>query len=134
MRAPDSLACQWFERVWNLGDASAIDRLGTPGMRAHGADGVTRTPPEFKEFHATMRAAMPDIRVRIVHCADAGSMAAVHWVATGRHTGTSPIGPATGRTITVSGLSLVRIVDGRIVEGWDDYDYAGLLAQLGAGV
>jgi hypothetical protein len=34
----------------------------------------------------------------------------------------------------VSGLSLVRIVDGRIVEGWDDYDYAGLLAQLGAGV
>jgi len=134
MRAPDSLACQWFERVWNQGDAHAIDHLAAPEMRAHGADGVTRTPAEFKAFQTTMRAALPDIQVRIVHAAEGGSMAAVHWVATGTHTGESPIGPPTGGAITVSGLSLVRMENGRIVEGWDDYDYAGMLAQLGVGV
>jgi hypothetical protein len=32
------------------------------------------------------------------------------------------------------GLTLVRVVDGKCAEGWDDYDAVGLMRQLGAAV
>jgi hypothetical protein len=39
MMSHDNPACQWFERVWNGNDLSAIAALGTADMKAHGADG-----------------------------------------------------------------------------------------------
>ena len=39
---------------------------------------------------------------------------------------------ATGRKATVTGMSIQRIVDGKIVEGWDNWDQLGLLVQIGA--
>jgi steroid delta-isomerase-like uncharacterized protein len=136
MRSPDNLSVHWFEQVWNKGDASAMDRFGRrDNFKAHGADGVTRSLDDFKQFHALMMAAMPDIRLKVTHSVEAHSMIATYWVATGTHTGnTDALGPATNRRITVEGLSLIRLEDGKIVEGWDDYDHAKLMAQLGAGV
>jgi predicted ester cyclase len=135
MRSRDNLLCRWFDELWNQGDVTAIARLGTPGMRAHGADGTTRTMEEFVAWTAMMRAAIPDIRVEIAHTVDAGSSIAVHWIATGTHTGsTAALGPATGRPIRVEGLSIARVEHGRLVDGYDDYDYVGLLSQLGAAV
>jgi predicted ester cyclase len=136
MRSPGNLGVQWFEQVWNNGDANAMDRFTGPyGFLAHGADGVTRSLTDFKGFHALLTQAMPDIRLTVTHSIEANSMIATYWVATGTHTGnTAALGPATKRTIRVEGLSLIRLENGVIVEGWDDYDNAALLAQLGVGV
>ncbi|MER3484878.1 MAG: cyclase, partial [Chloroflexota bacterium] len=40
--------------------------------------------------------------------------------------------PLTGRTVRVEGMSLDRIRDGQIVEGFDGWDALGLRQQLGA--
>jgi len=135
MTSRDNLACQWFERVWNGNDLTAIAELAAPDMKAHGADGVTRTPETFPEFQRGIRAALPDLRLEIPHCVEGGDMVAVHWVATGTHTGSGPGMPA-GKSsrVTVSGLTLVRMAGGKIAEGWDDYDFVGLMRQLGAEV
>ena len=37
-----------------------------------------------------------------------------------------------GNRVTVSGTSIERIVDGRIVETWDSYDALGMMQQRGA--
>jgi predicted ester cyclase len=136
MRGRDNVGCQWFEQVWNRGEESAMDRLAPRGFVAHGADGLTRNLDEFKAFFRLMREAVPDMHIDTPLWVDGGSMIAVHWVATGTHTGaTAQLGPATARAIRVEGLSLIRVdEDGAIVEGWDDYDYPGLLRQLGAAV
>ncbi len=135
MRSNDNLGVQWFEQVWNQGKADAMDRLAAPNMRAHGADGVTRSIADFKDFHGLMRAAMPDMQLKVTHSIEAQSMTATYWIATGTHSGnTDALGPATNRKIRVDGLSMIRVENGKIVEGWDDYDHAGLMAQLGAGV
>jgi predicted ester cyclase len=39
--------------------------------------------------------------------------------------------PATGRTVTLNGINVFRIRDGRIVERWGRLDDLGLLSQLG---
>jgi predicted ester cyclase len=40
--------------------------------------------------------------------------------------------PASGNKATITGTSIQRIVDGKIVEGWDNWDQLGLLVQIGA--
>jgi predicted ester cyclase len=40
--------------------------------------------------------------------------------------------PATGRRVTLTGIDILRIVDGRIVERWGEFNGAEMLQQLGA--
>ena len=40
--------------------------------------------------------------------------------------------PATGNRVTVTGLSIWRVVDGKIVEHWEQFDAMGMMQQLGA--
>lgn len=48
------------------------------------------------------------------------------------HTGDTLGMPATGRTVHSRGITIARIVDGKIVEGWDNWDQLGMLEQIGA--
>jgi steroid delta-isomerase-like uncharacterized protein len=50
----------------------------------------------------------------------------------GTHKGAFQGMPATGRAVAAPYLALGRVVDGRVVEVWAQFDSAGLLAQLGA--
>jgi steroid delta-isomerase-like uncharacterized protein len=132
MTSHDNPACEWFERVWNRNEVSAIAALGTPDMKAHGADGVLRTPEMFAEFQRAIRGALPDIHVEVRHCVRGRDMIAVHWVAAGTHSGAAPgLPPPSGKRIDVSGVTLVRLEGEKIAEGWDDYDHADLMRQLG---
>jgi steroid delta-isomerase-like uncharacterized protein len=128
-------ACLWFERVWNRNDLDAIAEMTTPDLKAHGADGIVRSGAMFAEFQRAMRAAMPDLHVKVTHCVEGRDMVATHWVATGTHSGASDgLPPPSGRHIEITGLTLVRMEGSKIAEGWDDYDVAGLMKQLGVGV
>ena len=48
------------------------------------------------------------------------------------HQGTFLGFAATGRSATITGISFQRMEDGKIVEGWDNWDQLGLLVQIGA--
>lgn len=133
MAALDIPACHWYERVWNQNDLAAITELTTRDLKAHGADGVTRSRAEFAEFQQRIRALLPDVRLDVVHCVQGRDMVAVHWVARGTHRGqVAGFPPPSGRRLEVSGLTLVRMEGDKIAEGWDTYDVAGMLGQLGA--
>jgi len=113
MGPKQNVACEWFETVWNKHDSRAIHRLATPDMVSHGPDGSHRSPADFETFHRALVAAIPDMHVDVRHCAEGRDMVAVQWVARGTHTG---------------------VADGKCAEGWDDYDAAELMRQLGAAV
>jgi predicted ester cyclase len=40
--------------------------------------------------------------------------------------------PATGKQVTVTGISIERIADRKIAETWVNFDLLGLLQQIGA--
>ena len=133
MGPKENVACRWFEEFWNRKDAAAVERLATPDMIGHGPEGSHRSPADFVAFHAALTGALPDLHVEVKHCVEGRDMVAVQWVARGTHTGHT-MGAPTGRRIEMPGLTLVRVVDGRCAEGWDDYDAVGLMRQLGAAV
>jgi predicted ester cyclase len=51
---------------------------------------------------------------------------------TGTHTGEFRGLAPTGKKITTIGVMIYRIVNGKLVEGWDLSDYMGLFKQIGA--
>jgi len=60
-----------------------------------------------------------------------GETVMVRWFCRGTHKGDlNGISP-TGKQITISGISIARFANGKMVEGWVNWDALGLMQQLG---
>jgi steroid delta-isomerase-like uncharacterized protein len=92
----------------------------------------TRDRETFKQMIAGIHAAFPDFFLTELDVVGEGELVASRWVAGGTHTGAAfgPL-PATGRSFEITGMSIYRVRDGRIVEGWVNDDTLGMATQLG---
>jgi steroid delta-isomerase-like uncharacterized protein len=55
----------------------------------------------------------------------------VYWIALGTNTGTGNGLPATGKKVELAGITIWRIVDGKIKEEWSAFDQLSMMQQLG---
>ena len=85
-----------------------------------------------KEEAAGYRAAFPDLQLTIEQQVAEGEYVVTRWTARGTHEGDLEGLAPTGRSATTSGISVTRIVDGKIVEDHTEWDALGLMTQLGA--
>ena len=60
-----------------------------------------------------------------------GDLVVVYWIARGTNTGTGNGLPATGKKAELAGITIWRIVDGRIKEEWSAFDQLSMMQQLG---
>ena len=130
-----ALLRRWFEEVWNQGRLETIHELMAPeciGTGQAGSGMVIRGPQEFQAFVENLRAAFPDMHVTIEDGFESGEKAVVRWSAIMTHRGDQLGVPATGKRISISGISMVRIVNGKIVEGWDNWDQMTMMQEIGA--
>lgn len=89
-------------------------------------------PEDLKRFNAQSVAAFPDVQVTIEDLVTEGDEVVVRWTLRGTHDGELRGGiPATGRGVEVSGITISRIRNGKVVESWGNYDLLGMLQQLG---
>jgi steroid delta-isomerase-like uncharacterized protein len=107
--------------------------------RLYGADWVGHFPgmppldaAGHRQYSEIMIAAFPDLERTIEDLVAEGDKVVARWTAKGTHTGDFQGIPPTGRVATSSGITIFRIVDGRIVEEWSESDMLGLLQQVGA--
>jgi steroid delta-isomerase-like uncharacterized protein len=132
----EALIQRWFEEVWNQGRAEAIDELFAADGLAHGLSDESneplRGPAAFKEFHGKFREAFPDIVVAVEDTIAEGDKIAARCTVRGKHTGDSLGFAATQAPMEITGISIVRIKDGKIVEGWNNFDFMTMYRQLGA--
>ncbi len=79
-------------------------------------------------------AAFPDTKMTIeetvVHACDVESKASVRWTIEAHHTGAGRYGEPIGKPISVSGITICSVRDGRITEMWEEWDERTLLIQL----
>ena len=130
-----ALIYRWFEEVWNKGRAEAIDEMFAADGIAHGLGeaGIdVQGPAGFKPFFEKLRGAFPEFEVTIEDTIAEADQVAARWTARLTHKGDQLGIPATGRQATVSGMSIVRISNGQIVEAWNNWDIMGLMQQIGA--
>lgn len=128
----EELARAWVQ-AFNDGDFEANKELGAEG----GYFGITApgagTSRDAGDQDARMwKAAFPDARGEIKRLLVSGDTAAMEVVWTGTQTGNLPNLPATGKRADVSAAVFVTERDGKIARVMHYFDFAGLLAQLGA--
>ena len=68
----------------------------------------------------------------VINIVAEGDMVATQFILKGTHTGTFLDIPPTGKQVSVTGFSIYRIVNGKIIEDWSLSDTLGMLQQLGA--
>jgi predicted ester cyclase len=61
-----------------------------------------------------------------------GDKVAIRWSWRGIHKGEYMGIAPTGKQVTMTGISILRIVGGKIVEEWGESDNLGFMEQLGA--
>ena len=126
---------RWFQEVWNEGRIETVRELLSSDAVARGqrgGDTEIHGPEEFEKFVREIRGAFPDIQVNVEDVFGAGDKVVLRWSGVMTHKGDMLGLAATGRTVRCGGISIVRIVDGKIVEGWDHWDQLGMLEQIGA--
>jgi predicted ester cyclase len=125
---------RWFEEVWNQGRESAIDEILYPGATVHGLTGADGNPAEdiqsFKALYRAFHAAFSDIHVEVEESIQQGDICAVRCVVTATHTGEGLGKLPKGNPITFTGMCFVRVKDGRIIEGWNNFDFATMFQQM----
>ena len=122
---------RWFEEIWNNGRASAVDEMLAANGVIHGLQGAMRGPAAFKSFHAAYREAFPDVTIHIDDMVAEGDVVAVRWSGTATHNGNGLGFAATQKRIQFTGMGFARIVDGKLAEGWNNFDQLGMFQQLG---
>lgn len=130
-----TLMHRWFEEVWNQGRAETIDELMAEDCVVHGlADAAgkeVRGPAEFKAFHAQFREAFPDMVVTVEDTVAEGDLLVARCSVRGKHGGDSLGFPATQAPVEFTGVSIVRVRNGKLVEGWNNFDFMKMYQQLG---
>jgi len=125
---------RWFDEVWNKKRMEAIDEMASPDVVGHGQaqHDTDIGMREFKPFVMGFHKAFPDMKIAIDYVVEQGDKVVARWTATMTHKGEFLGIPASGKKATVTGTTTQRIANGKIVEGWDNWDQLGLLVQIGA--
>ena len=122
-----------FEELWNKGNLSLADQLFTPNYTHHDSSSPDfGHGPESERKRVTLyRTAFPDLHLTIEDIIAEGDAVMARWSCRGTHKGDlSGIAP-TGKQFTISGVTIARLTNGKLAEGYVNWDAQGLMQQLG---
>ena len=121
-----------YQEIYNSNDVDALSEvvsedLLTPKIMA----GIPTGIQGAKAAHRIMLAGFPDYQTRIDDLIAEGDKVVARVRITGTHTGDFYGIPPTGKHIDLSGIYIVRIADGKLVEHWGEENGSEVLRQLG---
>ena len=129
-----TLSRRFFEEVFGKGKLNVLDELiakdhvnsgpaTLPGLPA-GSEGT-------KQLVTVYRNAFPDLHFTIDEQIAEGDKVVTRWTVQGTHKGELAGIPATGKSSTVTGVTVDRVANGKITETWGIFDQFGMMQQLG---
>ncbi|MGV9270881.1 ester cyclase [Kitasatospora sp. NPDC003701] len=122
----------FIDALFTKGDLTAVDEYLAEDFLNHDPPFGSDTGREgMRGAAALFRGAFPDWHATPDFLVAENDMVVEHFSATGTQLGEILGAPATGRTVTLRGINIFRVREGRIVERWGRLDELGLLRQLG---
>jgi len=126
---------RWFDEVWNNARADVIEELFDENGIAHGLSddpsNPIRGPRDYKPFYEAFRQGFPNLKVIVEDMVAEGDKVAARCSVRGSHEGEFLGRAATQSPVEITGITIVRIYNGKIVEAWNNFDFMRLHQQVG---
>lgn len=125
-----ALAKRAFEELLSKGKFELAEQLYAKDFVNHGIHrdiSLEEDQAALKGWHQ----AFPDIAIVPEKLIAEGDLVAIYWIARGTNTGTGNGLPATGKKAEQAGITIWRIVNGKIKEEWSAFDQLSMMQQLG---
>ena len=125
-----TIAKRAFEEILSRGHYELAEQLYAKDFINHGIHSnasLEEDQTALKGWHA----AFPDVVVIPEKLIAEDDLVTIYWTARGTNTGTGNGLPATGKKAELSGITIWRIVEGKIKEEWSAFDQLSMLRQLG---
>lgn len=128
-----NIARRLMEEGWNKGQLDVVNELMSPRCRFHDPvfPSLKEGAENFKQHIQTCKSGFPDLNFKIEDTIAERNEVVLHWSARGTHRGTFLGMAATNKPGNVSGTSILRMENGKIVEHWSDWNLLTLMEQLG---
>ena len=126
-----AVALRVFDEIFNQGKFSVADEIYAPDFKNHGLDGRYADLKTDQNAVHDEKKAFPDLKMTVNNMVAEGDLVAVHWTFRGTHTHGGYAGlPATGTKVLMTGITIWRIVDGKITDEWSSFNEMGAYAQI----
>ena len=128
-----SIVRDFIDALFTRGDPNAVDDyLAEEFVNNDPPFGASADREGMRSAGAMFRSVFPDWHSDMHQLVAEDDIVVERFTASGTHTGTGimGVGPS-GATVTLPGINIFRLRDGRIVERWGRLDDLGFLRQLG---
>lgn len=115
----------WYRKVWTEEDSGAIDTMLVSDTKARGLGAQIHVgPSDFKIFHENLLKLVSDIDMQIDKSMEDGDWisALCTFRAKCRRS---------GKPVTSTGTVFIKIVDGKLVDAYNHFDFMALYEALG---
>jgi steroid delta-isomerase-like uncharacterized protein len=121
---------RYYEQVLSLGRVELVEEFLAENIELHGTD-LRPGMNAVSGWVAAMVAAFPDRQTAVEEVIAEGDRVVVRSTFTGTHQGEMKGIPATGRSVTQPAITIFRMANGKIAEGWYAADHLSMMQQLG---
>ena len=113
---------------WNM---AMVDEVVSPQFTSHDwPQGFPTGPQAFRAYYDDLRKTVPDARYEVDDLIAEGDRVVVRWRLLGTHKGEFQGIAPTGRAITLKGIAIYRVENGKLIERWVVSDLFGVLEQI----
>ncbi|MBH0781588.1 ester cyclase [Nocardia bovistercoris] len=120
--------------AWNSRDLEVFDEVAADDYIDHDPQNPyadVHGPEGMKKLVRMYLGAFSDQRFLVNEQIAEGDFVTTRWTATGTNDGEMMGMHATGKPAVVQGITINRLRDGKLVEGWTCWDALGMMQQLG---
>jgi steroid delta-isomerase-like uncharacterized protein len=133
----EAISRRILDEGFNKGNVEVADELIAPDAVSHDP----ATPPELRQLRgpelfrravSMYRDAFPDLHMTVEDAISAGDKVVLRWRSEGTHRGELMGLAPTNAKGSVTGITIDRFENGKVVETWTEWDNLGLARQIGA--
>ena len=125
-----AVARRVFDEIFNQGRFEVADEIYAKNFVNHGIHRDVGLK-EDQEAARGWKLAFPDLRMTVLQEIAEGDLVTVLYSGAGTNTGEGNGLPATGKKIEGRGITIWRIVNGKITEEWSEFDQLTIMKDLG---
>lgn len=122
-----------YEEIWNKRKLELINQIISPShaLQAPNVAGSAVGPEAYKLQTTLFLAGYPDLHWTVEDLIAEEDKVVACWTISGTHKGDFMGIPATNKKVSVDGMTIHHITNGKIMDSYSNWDALGMMQQLG---